>query len=244
MEVLLNPGNNAVATTRPQYFSCPRPGSNITLTPIAFAQFVPPLFFGGYDVKESEWEDPSDPLTVAKRYKWMPVLLHGLMLILCGAVAIVLAEIATFATGLIVGAALVVAGLGQILQAFQVKSWGGFIWNLSTGIVEVVGGALIYLNPVAGAVAITILIAIVFLAQGFAQIAFALKVRPRNGWGWLLAAGIIALFASAALLSHFPFSGDHEPGVITGISLLLAGCCYVAIALTRKHGASTLRSQH
>jgi uncharacterized membrane protein HdeD (DUF308 family) len=80
----------------------------------------------------------------------MPFLLHGLMLILCGAVAIVLAEIATFATGLIVGAALVVAGLGQILKAFEVKSWGGFIWNLSTGIVEVVGGALIYLNPVAG----------------------------------------------------------------------------------------------
>ena len=183
-------------------------------------------------------------LAVAKRYKWMPVLLHGLMLILCGAVAIVLAEIATFATGLIVGAALVVAGLGQILQAFQVKSWGGFIWNLSTGIVEVVGGALIYLNPVAGAVAITILIAIVFLVQGFDQIAFALKVRPRNGWGWLLAAGVIALFASAALLSHFPFSGDHEAGVVTGISLLLAGCCYVAIALTRQRGASTLRSHH
>ena len=112
-------------------------------------------------------DDSSDPLAVAKHYKWMPVLLHGLMLILCGAVAIVLAEIATFATGLIVGAALVVAGLGQILQAFQVKSWEGFIWNLSTGIVEVVGDALIYLNPVAGAVAITILIAIVFLVQGF-----------------------------------------------------------------------------
>jgi uncharacterized membrane protein HdeD (DUF308 family) len=188
--------------------------------------------------------DSSDPLAVAKGYKWMAVLLHGLMLILCGAAAIVLAEIATFATGLIVGGALVVAGLGQILQAFQVKPWGGFIWNLSTGIVEVVGGALIYLNPVAGAVAITILIAIVFLVQGFTQIAFALKVRPRNGWGWLLAAGMIALFASAALLSHFPFSGDHEPGVITGISLLLAGCCYVAIALTRRRGASTLRSDH
>jgi uncharacterized membrane protein HdeD (DUF308 family) len=123
--------------------------------------------------------DPSsDPLAVAKRYKWIPVLLHGLMLILCGAVAIVLAEIATFATGLIVGAALVVAGLGQILRAFRVKSWGGFTWNLSTGIAEVVGGALIYLNPIAGAVAVTILLAIVFLVQGFAQIAFAFEGPP------------------------------------------------------------------
>jgi uncharacterized membrane protein HdeD (DUF308 family) len=191
--------------------------------------------------KNQRRDDSSDPVTVAKRTKWVPVLLHGLMLMLCGAVALTLAEIATFATGLIVGAALVVAGLGQILQAFQIEPWGGFIWNLSTGTVEVVGGVLIYLHPFAGAVAITILIAIVFLVQGFAQITFALKVRPRNGWRWLLAAGMIALFASAALFSHFPFSGHHEPGVVTGISLLLAGCCYVAIALTAKRGASTLR---
>src|SRR6266849_2230324 len=55
---------------------------------------------------------------------------------------------------------------------------------------------------------------------------------------------VIALFASAALLSHFLFSGQHEPGLVAGISLLLAGCCYVAIALTTKQGASMLRSNH
>jgi hypothetical protein len=38
-----------------------------------------------------------------------------------------LAETATFATGLIVGAALVVAGLDQILQAVQDKPWGGLL---------------------------------------------------------------------------------------------------------------------
>jgi hypothetical protein len=43
---------------------------------------------------------------------------------------------------------------------------------------------------------------------------------------------------------QFPFSGQHEPGVVAGISLLLAGCCYVAIALTTKQGASMLRSNH
>jgi uncharacterized membrane protein HdeD (DUF308 family) len=50
------------------------------------------------------------------------------------------AEITTFAVGLLVGAALVVADLGQILQASQVKPWGGFNWNRSTGIAEVVCG--------------------------------------------------------------------------------------------------------
>jgi uncharacterized membrane protein HdeD (DUF308 family) len=111
---------------------------------------VPPLFEEDTMSKNQRREDSSGPVTVATRTKWVPVLLHGLMLTLCGAVAIMLAEIATFASGVIVGAALVVAGLSQILQAFQIEPWGEFIWTLSTGIVEVVGGVLIYLNPFAG----------------------------------------------------------------------------------------------
>jgi uncharacterized membrane protein HdeD (DUF308 family) len=139
--------------------------------------------------------------------------------------------------------ALVVPGLPRFYRRFRsgrrVGSTGS---DLSTGIVEVVGGVLIYLNPLQGAVAMIILIAIVVLIQGFAQITFALKVRRDRGW--LLVAGMIVLLASAALLSHFPFSDHHEPRVVTGILLLLAGCCYVANALTTKRGVSTLRSDH
>jgi hypothetical protein len=71
---------------------------------------------------------------------------------------------------------------------------------------------------------------------------YSIEGPPRPGW--LLVAGMIALRASAALLSHFPFSDYHEPRVVTGPLLLLAGCCYVANALTAKRGVSTLRSDH
>ena len=47
-------------------------------------------------------------------------------------------------------------------------------------------------------------------------------------------AGMIALLASAALLSHFLPSGDHEAGLVTRILLLLAECCHAAIALATK----------
>ena len=70
------------------------------------------------------------------------------------------------------------------------------------------------------------------------------QLKVRRDRGWLLVAGMIALLASAALLSHFPFSDYHEPRAVTGLLLLLAGCCYVANALTAKRGVSTLRSDH
>jgi uncharacterized membrane protein HdeD (DUF308 family) len=90
---------------------------------------------------------------------------------------------------------------------------------------------LIYLNPLKGALAITLLIALVFLVQGLGQIALAFRVRLQPGWRWLLISGITALLASAALTLKLPYTRFYTPGTIAGISLLVAGWAYVAIAL-------------
>lgn len=176
----------------------------------------------------------ADPAAAVVRSKWVSFFVLGLLLALCGLAAIILPQVSTMATGLIIGAALGIGGLVQIAQAFRIKEWIGFVWNLLIGIIEVVGGILIYFNPFAGAIAITLLIAFVLLIQGFTQVVFALKMRPYVGWTWLLASGIVALVASAALFLHFPFSDRDAPGITVGISLLIAGCCYIAIALTAR----------
>lgn len=176
----------------------------------------------------------ADPTAAVVRSKWVSFFVLGLLLALCGLAAIILPQVSAIATGLIIGAALGIGGLVQIAQAFRIKEWIGFVWNLLIGIIEVVGGILIYFNPFAGAIAITLLIAIVLLIQGFTQVVFALKMRPYVGWTWLLASGIVALVASAALFLHFPFSDRDAPGITVGISLLIAGCCYIAIALTAR----------
>ena len=54
----------------------------------------------------------------------------------------------------------------KIVKAFQVKQGAGFIWQLLLGAVEVVGGILIYFNPMKRAIAITLLVALVLIAQG------------------------------------------------------------------------------
>jgi hypothetical protein len=50
---------------------------------------------------------------------------------------------------------------------------------------------LIYLNPLKGAIAITVLISIVFVLVGISQIGLALRVRPQQGWQWLVISGLI-----------------------------------------------------
>jgi len=172
------------------------------------------------------------------RTNWTAFLLLGMIFSLLGGVAIFLPRISTVATGLIVGVTLAGGGFAQIIEAFQVKLWCGFVWNLSTGVLATVGGTVIFLTPLTGAVTLTTLIAAAFLVQGCAQIAFAIKIRAQLGWGWLLASGIFALLAAAGLYVHFPFSGIYEPSIVAGIWLLFAGCCYMAFAVAVRWPAS------
>lgn len=169
-------------------------------------------------------------LSHAIRVKWKAFLVIGLVLIVAGTLGILLPSIAAVAGSLVLGAVLAFAGIVKIFESFQVKDWSGFIWQLFGGIVEVVGGVLIYLHPLKGAVAITLIIAVVFVIVGIAQIGLALKVQPQEGWGWLLASGVLALLVSVALTAKLPFTIEFDPALIAPISLLFAGWAYLVIA--------------
>jgi len=166
--------------------------------------------------------------------KWGWFLLLGIVLTTSGAIAVAMPAISTFATSVVLGVVLSLAGIAKMVQSLQVKEWSGFIWQELTGAVELVGGILIYFNPLKGALAITLVIALVFLVQGILQIALAVKVREQDGWHWLLVSGLVALAASAALALKLPYTQIYTPGTIAGISLLVAGGAYVAIALTMR----------
>jgi uncharacterized membrane protein HdeD (DUF308 family) len=172
------------------------------------------------------------------RDKWLWIVLLGIALIVAGAVAILLPAVSTIAASKVLGTVLAISGIVQIVQSAKMHHWIGFIWHLLLGILATIGGVLIYLNPFAGVLAISILIAIVFAVHGATQIVFALRVRRQSGWYWFLVSGCIALLTSALLLMKLPYSHSFTPATLAGVSLLVAGWAYIAVALaSRKAGA-------
>jgi len=164
--------------------------------------------------------------------KWGWFLALGIALVAGGALAVALPAASTFASSVVLGVVLAVAGIVKMVQSLRVKEWHGFIWQELTGAVEVVGGVLIFFSPLKGALAVTLLIALVLLLQGVLQIALAVRVRNEDGWHWFAISGLVALAASAALALKLPYTRTYEPGIVAGISLLVAGGAYVAVALT------------
>jgi uncharacterized membrane protein HdeD (DUF308 family) len=163
----------------------------------------------------------------------------GIILILCGALAILLPMLSTLAATLVIAIALAASGISHVIHAFKTRAWSGFFWNVLIGLIEVAGGLVIWLNPFAGAILITAVMAAVFLLQGIAQISLAFSVRPKDGWGWMLASGIVTVIASAWLFFQIPVIGLFAPGLIVGIALLFEGVAFIAVSMADKGQAAT-----
>ncbi len=172
------------------------------------------------------------------RDNWLWLVLLGAVLILAGLAAILVPAVSEIPASKILGTVLVLSGLVQVMQSAKMLHQIGFVWHLLLGVLATVGGALIYMDPFAGVVALTLVIAIIFLLHGVTQIAFAFRLRGRSGWQWFLVSGGIALIAGGLLVAKLPYSHSFTPATVAGVSLLFAGCAYVAIALASRKAAS------
>lgn len=72
------------------------------------------------------------------------------------------------------------------------------------------------------------------MAQGISQILLAFKLKPHDGWVWVLIAGLVSLVAGAMIWLELPSSAAWALGLLAGISVLINGWSYIAIALAAK----------
>jgi uncharacterized membrane protein HdeD (DUF308 family) len=168
------------------------------------------------------------------RDNWVYLVLLGVALVIAGAAAILVPAVSDIPASRILGTVLVASGLLQVIQSSKMLNWAGFIWHMLLASLATVGGALIYMDPFAGVVALTVMIAVIFAIHGLTQIAFAIRVRSQTGWHWFLVSGCIALVVSILLLMKLPYSHSFTPATMAGVSLLFAGGAYVAMALASR----------
>ncbi len=165
---------------------------------------------------------------------WIWFLILGLALLIGGIILIAAPLASSIAITLLIAAVLVVGGAIQIYQSFRGKDGASFFWSLVTGVIAVIGGIVIYADPLAGTFALTLVIAAVFIAQGLSQLLLAFRFRPRQGWLWVALAGAVSLLAGILIWLELPSSAAWALGLIAGISVMFNGWSYIAIALAAR----------
>jgi uncharacterized membrane protein HdeD (DUF308 family) len=164
--------------------------------------------------------------------KWGWFLALGIVLIVVGFVAIVFPLLSTIAAKIMLGWLFLIGGAFMVLHAFQAPGWQGFLWSLLIGILYLIAGGYLAFFPLTGLITLAILLAFLFLVEGIFEIIMAVKVRPHEGWGFLLLSGIAALAVGVLIAMDLPGSATWALGLLVGINLLFSGWSYVFLALT------------
>jgi uncharacterized membrane protein HdeD (DUF308 family) len=147
----------------------------------------------------------------------------GVLTVIFGVIAIGSPLITGVAVAVFVGFLLLASGVARIIHAFKSKQWGTGFWGTVIGLLGVVAGLLMIFRPLVGLVAMTMLLAIYFLIDGISEIIAAFRIKPDQGWGWVLFNGIIAVLLGFMIWRQWPISGAWAIGILVGIHILLTG---------------------
>lgn len=165
----------------------------------------------------------------SRTWTWMAVL--AVLCIVGGFMALLNPFGATIFAVTLAGWVFLIQGALQVVYAFRVRDWSGFMWSLGLGVLSLIVGIVLVADPLAGSVSLTLLVAILFLVTGIAKLMFALSLRPIGGWGWGVLSGLISLMLGVLILSDFPESATAILGLLLGIELVSSGVLFLFVAL-------------
>jgi len=167
------------------------------------------------------------------RAKWGWIVALGVVYLLSGLVALGSVVTATAATVLVVGAMMVVAGVFEVIHAFQLKSWGRFFLWILLGLLYIAAGVLAWDNPLLTAAWLTLFLGAALVASGIMRIvlAFGMKQGP---WIMVALSGLITLVLGGIILAHWPVSAVYTLGIFLGIDLMFAGASWIGLGLSLK----------
>ena len=153
---------------------------------------------------------------IAERWGWFLAL--GVVLVLAGVAAIAFPLLSTIAAKIALGWIFLAGGAMLLIHAFSIKEWRGFLLELLIGVLYLVAGGWLAFFPFTGIITLTILLAALFLAEGVLEVIMAVRVRPHEGWAWLLLSGLVAVAV----------------GLLAGVNLLSTGVSFIVLALAAR----------
>ena len=152
--------------------------------------------------------------SVSEYRSWFMIL--GGALILLGIVAVIFPMMTTIAVKVFLGWIILIGGLVTAFHAFSTQKWSAFFYNLMVGLLYVLVGGWLAFLPLSGVITLTVMLASLFIIQGVLQAALAFRLKPRDGWAWILVAGIIAILAGIMLISGLPSTAAWAIGFWPG----------------------------
>jgi uncharacterized membrane protein HdeD (DUF308 family) len=170
---------------------------------------------------------------------WGLFLFEGIMLVILGAAAIILPEVATLAFTLVIGWLFLISGGVGLVTTFWMRNAPGFWWALLSAVIGIAAGIVLIRWPISGTVSLTLVLIAFFTVEGIVTLMYAIEHRAQlsGRWAWMLASGLIDLVLAGMIFAQLPSSAEWALGLLVGINLLFGGVAMIGMALAAKNPA-------
>jgi uncharacterized membrane protein HdeD (DUF308 family) len=169
--------------------------------------------------------------------KWGWIVALGVVYSVAGFIALGSILTATVASVFIVGIMMLIAGVAEVINAFQVKTWGKFLFWVLLGVLYIVAGFATFENPLLAAAFLTLLLACVLIVSGIMRIILGFSMKRGMPWIWVVLSGVVTLLLGLIILNHWPVSSLYILGLLLGIDLVFAGASWIGMGLSLRKAA-------
>jgi uncharacterized membrane protein HdeD (DUF308 family) len=160
---------------------------------------------------------------------WIVAL--GVVYVIAGIIALGSVVMATKVSVFVVGIMMLIAGVAEVINAFQIKTWGKFLLWLLLGALYIVAGFFAFENPLLAAAALTLLLGISLLVSGIMRIVLAFSLQETMPWIWVAFSGVITFFLGLLIVAKWPVSSLYVLGIFLGVDLVIAGVGWIGVGL-------------
>lgn len=162
--------------------------------------------------------------------KWGWFLGLGLLLTVLGIVAFVNVVAATLASTFFIAAVMLVAGVGHIVHAFQVRRWESMLYWVLSGALYLAAGIFAFINPLLASAVMTLMMAFALLVAGLFRLFLGFRMRGSGG-GFMMLSGVATALAGLMIALGWPASSLWVLGLFLSIDMVIQGGTLVALAL-------------
>jgi uncharacterized membrane protein HdeD (DUF308 family) len=170
--------------------------------------------------------------TAKQNAGWL--IVFGVVEIVAGILSVAGPLVAGLTVAVIVGFALLVAGGARLVGAFMADSFGTGALIFVSGLIVATTGFYFVIRPGIGLETLTLVVAIVLFVDGVSRVILSFKLKPVQGWGWMLTGGIVTVVFACMVGWEFPASSAWVIGTLVGFSLLINGFTTITLAGTAR----------
>jgi uncharacterized membrane protein HdeD (DUF308 family) len=164
---------------------------------------------------------------VVENRRWY--IFEGILFVIAGLLAAALPFATALGINILIGALLAFSGVFQLaLFLKDRKKWLQFF----SGLLSFATGCLMLFYPVAGLMALSVMVGIFLIFEGGLEITMASVLRPIANSGWLMSSGFLAIFLGALSLMFFPSAGLIYLALAVALNLAFYGVSLLMLAWT------------